>query len=255
MKYEKIAFVTSTREAAQAALKRLEKIYGNYSVEESDVIVALGGDGFMLRTLHQGLKSSKPVYGMNYGSIGFLMNDSNDEQLLERINKAESSFIHPLKMCATDMNGNEHTAFGINDVSVMRRSYLAAKVRIHIDGKVRMEELICDGVLVSTPAGSTAYNFSVHGPILPMNAPLMALTPISPFRPRRWRGALLSHDSKVRFEILDPDKRPVAAEVDSADFNNVVNLDIETDLSKKLHLLFDDSHGHEERILREQFEF
>lgn len=250
---KKIAFIASPHEEAQEALERLSARYGNAPVEDADVIVALGGDGLMLQTLHDQIGSGKPIYGMNRGSVGFLMNDYAEDDLPARLEAAELTTIHPLRMRAQDMAGATHEALAINEVSMLRETYQAAKLRITIDGKVRMEELVCDGLLVATPAGSTAYNLSAHGPILPLGAQLLALTPISAFRPRRWRGALLRHSAKVRVDVLEPDKRPVSAVADHQEFRSVRNVEIEEAPDISLHMLFDKDHNLDERIIAEQF--
>ena len=222
----KVAFAAGSAPDAQAGLKLLREQYAETPEIEADVIVALGGDGFMLETLHRHLGSKVPIYGMNLGSVGFLMNEFRPEGLMERLASAESAVIHPLRMRATCADGTRHGAVAINEVSLLRETRQAAKIRIWIDGQVRMTELICDGVLVSSPAGSTAYNLSAHGPILPIDSALLALTPISAFRPRRWRGALLPHKAQVRFEVLEADKRPVSAVADHAEVRDVVQVDI-----------------------------
>ena len=253
MSFDKIAFVATEMPEAQAALARLTAQYGAAAPYEADVIVALGGDGLMLQTLHMHMHRRIPIYGMNRGSVGFLMNEYRDDKLKERLATAERATIHPLRMRATLADGSRNEALAINEVSLLRETYQAAKIRISIDGKTRMEELICDGVLVATPAGSTAYNLSAQGPIVPIDAALLALTPISAFRPRRWRGALLSHRAKVRFDILEADKRPVSAVADHTEFRRVRDVEIEEDASIDLYMLFDPDHGLEERIITEQF--
>lgn len=252
-KFDKIAFVASEHPDAREAANRLVARYGNATMKEADVIVALGGDGLMLQTLHAHMHEQKPIYGMNRGSVGFLMNDYNEDDLKARIASANVSVIHPLRMQARDIDDKTHEALAINEVSLSRMSYQAAKLRIFVDGKLRMEELICDGALVATPAGSTAYNLSAHGPILPINAQLLALTPISPFRPRRWRGALLPNEAKVRMEVLEAEKRPVRAVADHIEFLFVADVEISEDASTDLIMMFDTDHGLEERILAEQF--
>lgn len=253
MKFEKIAFVATDVPEARAAQKTLSERYGDAAPEEADVIVALGGDGLMLQTLHQHMNRRIPIYGMNRGSVGFLMNEYRDDSLRERLAAAECATIHPLRMRATLADGSKAEALAINEVSLLRETYQAAKIRISIDGKTRMEELICDGVLVATPAGSTAYNLSAQGPIVPIDAALLALTPISAFRPRRWRGALLSHRAKVRFEILEAGKRPVSAVADHTEFRHVRDVEVEEDASIDMLMLFDPDHGLDERIITEQF--
>jgi NAD+ kinase len=248
-----IAFLSSGTPEADAALVRLEARYGNVAPEQSDVIVALGGDGLMLQVLHRFMGSGKPIFGMNRGSVGFLMNDFRVENLMERIKDAERSIIHPLIMRATDTNQRVYEARAINEVSVFRQSYQAAKLALSVDGRMRMDELIADGVLVATPAGSTAYNLSANGPILPLKAPMLALTPISAFRPRRWRGALLPEQAKITIRVLEADKRPVNAVADHTEFRSVETIEIEIDQATDLVMLHDPDHGLEERILREQF--
>jgi NAD+ kinase len=252
-KFDKIAFVASDTKEAQEAQQALAKRHGNVAVEEADAIVALGGDGLMLQTMHQHLNSRIPIYGMNRGSVGFLLNDYREDSLKERLKAAEVNVIHPLRMTAYDMHGGKHEALAINEVSLFRQIYQAAKLKISVDGTTRMEELICDGVLVSTPAGSTAYNLSAHGPILPINAPLLALTPISPFRPRRWRGALLPNDAKVIIEVMEPDKRPVSAVADHTEFRDVVRVEVKEESGIDIFMMFDPGHTLAERILSEQF--
>jgi NAD+ kinase len=254
-KFEKIAFVASEVPEAREALARLSGRYGSVEVREADAIVALGGDGLMLQTLHRYMNDRIPIYGMNRGSVGFLMNEYREDGLLERLAEAEISRVHPLSMVAYDIHGKASKALAINEVSLFRESFQAAKLRISIDGKVRMEELICDGVLVATPAGSTAYNLSAHGPILPINAPLLALTPISPFRPRRWRGALLPNKARISITALEIDKRPVSAVADAVEMRHVERVEIEQARSIDLFMMFDPGHSLDERILAEQFRY
>jgi len=249
----RLAFLAADRPDANAARTALATRYGEVPESEADVVVALGGDGFMLETLHRALDSRRPVYGMNRGSVGFLMNTYDEANLLERIASAEKAVIHPLVMKARDAKGAVHEAIAINDVSLLRQTYQTAKLRILIDGKVRMAELSGDGILVSTAAGSTAYNLSVHGPIIPLSGQVLALTPISAFRPRRWRGALLSHKDKVTFEILEADKRPVSAVADNVEVRDVIQVDVAEDRSISLTILFDAGRSLEERVLAEQF--
>ncbi|MGG7643744.1 NAD kinase [Rhodovulum sp. YNF3179] len=249
----RIAFLASTTEIAQAAEARLSARYGNVAPEEADLIVALGGDGFMLHTLHDTEALPAPVYGMNCGTIGFLMNEYAEEGLLERLDAAELTVINPLRMRAEGEDGTLHEALAINEVSLLRAGPQAARLRISVDGRVRMEELVCDGALVSTPAGSTAYNFSAHGPILPIGSDVLALTAIAAFRPRRWRGALLPKTARVRFDVLQPEKRPVMADADSRSAGKVVSVEIESDPGIAHRILFDPGHGLEERLIREQF--
>ena len=238
---------------AQAAMTRLAARYGSVTAKQADVIVALGGDGLMLQTARRYMSSGKPIYGMQQGSIGFLMNEYREDELHERLAAAELNEIHPLLMHATDVKGRVRTAHAINEVSMWRQTYQAAKLQISIDGRVRLRELICDGVLVSTPAGSTAYNLSAYGPILPINAPLLALTPLSPFRPRRWRGALLSNKAHIRIDVLEAAKRPVSAAADHTEFRNIASVETFEDAKAAIPMLFDPGHNLDERILREQF--
>ncbi len=253
VRYERIAFLSSGTPEAEMALGELTAAYGNVAAEAADVIVALGGDGLMLQVLHRFMGTNKPIYGMNRGSVGFLMNEFSAENLRERLSAAEASIVHPLTMRATDVNGEVMNARAINEVSVLRSSYQAAKMRVSIDGTERLSELVADGLLVATPAGSTAYNLSANGPILPLDAPLMALTPISAFRPRRWRGALLPDKARVTIEVLEADKRPVAAVADHFEIRNVMKVEIAMDHETGLVLLHDPGHSLDERILREQF--
>jgi NAD+ kinase len=252
-RFEKIAFVASETKEAQDARKELAERYGNVAPDKADVIVALGGDGLMLQTMHAHLNSRIPIYGMNRGSVGFLLNDYHEDNLKNRLEAAQTTVIHPLRMTAYDNHGVKHEALAINEVSLFRQIYQAAKLRITVDDKVRMDELICDGVLVSTPAGSTAYNLSAHGPILPINAPLLALTPISPFRPRRWRGALLPNDARVAIDVLEPDKRPVSAVADHTEFRDVVKVEVMEESGIDIFMMFDPGHTLAERVLAEQF--
>ena len=251
MRFSKPAFFASTAPEAQAALKELTKRYGN-AKSDADVIVALGGDGLMLQTVHKHHKRGLPIFGMNCGSVGFLMNEYSPNELLERLGISEAQAIHPLKM-KVKTAGKSHTALAFNEVSMLRETRQAAKLQISIDGIVRLEELICDGILLSTPAGSTAYNLSVNGPILPIDAPLLALTPISAFRPRRWRGALLPRSAKVVFEILEADKRPVSAVADHTEVREVTEVSVAEDQSVSVTILFDPDRSLQERILAEQF--
>ncbi len=253
--FENIAFVASDHRDAREAADRLISHYGNADPDDADAIVALGGDGLMLQTLHAHMNTKVPIYGMHRGSVGFLMNDYNEESLRERLAAAKTSVIHPLRMEVRGDGNKTQEALAINEVALFRASYQAAKLRIWVDGKLRMEEMICDGVLVATPAGSTAYNHSAYGPILPINAQLLALTPISPFRPRRWRGALLSNDAKVRVEVLEADKRPVNAVADHTEFQSVLDISVEEDPSIDMHMMFDSDHALDERILAEQFRY
>lgn len=253
MPREKIAFLASYSKAAQAALASLKQRYDHVEPEKADVIVALGGDGFMLRTLHQFMDKGTPVYGMNRGSVGFLMNAYDEDDLPERISNASAEILRPLWMRATDENGDSTEALAINEVALTRDSAQAAKIRIIINGRVRMKELIADGVLIATPAGSTAYNLSASGPIVPIGSSILALTPIAAFRPRRWRGALLSNDARVEFEVLEHDKRPVLAVADSTEVRNAVRVEVQESRKHRVTLLFDPHHNLEERIINEQF--
>lgn len=253
MDYSKIAFLADRNEGATSALDELRARYGNVEPAEADAIVALGGDGFMLRTLHRHMTLDKPIYGMNKGTVGFLMNNFNPDGVPERLREAEMVTLHPLRMKAVRESGTEQTALAINEVSLLRQSRQAAKVRIWIDDRVRVDELICDGVLVATPAGSTAYNLSAHGSILPLHSNVLALTPISAYRPRRWRGALLHREAAVKFEILDHYKRPVSATADLTEVRDVVEVEVHEAKDISLRLLFDKGHSLEERILNEQF--
>ncbi len=252
-RFKKIAFVASDTEEALAAQVKLAERYGNAPLDQADIIVALGGDGLMLQTMHRHLHSRIPIYGMNRGSVGFLLNDYQENGLLERLEKAETTVIHPLRMTAHDVKGGKHEALAINEVSLFRQIYQAAKLKIAVDGTVRLGELICDGVLVSTPAGSTAYNLSAHGPILPINAPLLVLTPISPFRPRRWRGALLPNTANVVIEVLEAEKRPVSAVADATEFRDVLKVEVREETDVDIFMMFDPGHTLAERILSEQF--
>ncbi len=247
----KIHFTASESPEATAAMERLQERYGD-AEEDASVIVALGGDGYMLQTLHHYLGRGLPIYGMNFGSIGFLMNEFGEEGLESRLNAAVATKIHPLLMRA-ESRGGDVEALAFNEVSLLRETRQTAKLRITLDGKVRLNELSCDGILVSTPAGSTAYNLSAHGPILPIEAALLAITPLSPFRPRRWRGALLPHQAKIRFDILEPAKRPVSATADSFEVREVIRIDVAEDRSTSITMLFDAGHSLDERILAEQF--
>ena len=249
----RLAFLASDRPEAQEARAALIARYGEAPLAQAQVIVALGGDGFMLETLHDQIGDQKPIYGMNRGSVGFLMNEYSEDGLLERINAAEKAVIHPLSMSATDAYGKQHKALAINEVSLLRQTRQTAKLRISIDGKVRLNELSCDGALVATPAGSTAYNLSANGPIIPLDAKVLALTPISAFRPRRWRGALLAHTAKVSFEILEADKRPVSAVADNLEVRDVLEVHIAENREISMHMLFDAGRSLEERVLAEQF--
>jgi len=253
MKFDRIAFLASDSPEARKALGRLTKRHGNADPASADVVVALGGDGHMLQILHRFVSTGMPIYGMNRGSVGFLMNDYEEGRLPERLQAAELTVIHPLKMRVTGEDGKTSRAIAFNEVSMLRQRYQAAKLKIAVDGKTRLEELICDGVLLSTPAGSTAYNLSAHGPILPIESSLLALTPISAFRPRRWRGAVLPHNAKVTVTVLEPDKRPVAAVADHVEVRHVREVAIAEDRKRSVKILFDPGHSLAERVLNEQF--
>jgi NAD+ kinase len=251
--FQSIAFVASPAPEALAARERLVRYYGDADPEAADVIVALGGDGLMLQTLHRFLGRRKPIYGMNRGSVGFLMNEFSEMNLRDRLSAAELSRVHPLLMKASDVHGQSHETHAINEVYLFRQTHQTAKISISVDGRERLPELISDGVLVATPAGSTAYNYSANGPILPLNAHLLALTPISAFRPRRWRGAILPEQARVRFDVHEADKRPVSAVADHFETRNVCMVEVATDHSIDLLMLHDPGHSLDERILREQF--
>lgn len=250
---QRIALVASHGPEAQAELAKLKERYGDLAPEEADVIVALGGDGFMLRTLHRHLALGKPVYGMKLGTVGFLLNPFHADDLPERIARAQPTVMRPLAMHAHSESGTSVEALAFNEVSLLRQTKQAAHIRVSLNGIVRIEELMCDGVLVATPAGSTAYNLSAHGPILPIGSKLLAMTPISPFRPRRWRGAVLPDTTEIKFEILDPYKRPVSATADSSEVRDVVEVVIRESADQTMTLLFDPELNLEERILKEQF--
>jgi NAD+ kinase len=252
-KYDRIAFVASQSPEAQAALAELAKAYGNHAFETADVIVALGGDGLMLQTLHALMRSGKPIYGMHRGTVGFLMNEYIVDGLHDRLTAARRTLLNPLLMRATGVDDTVHLHHAINEVYLFRQTHQTARLRILIDESERMAELVADGVILATPAGSTAYNLSVQGPILPINAALLALTPISPFRPRRWRGALLPNTAVTVFEVLESEKRPVAAVADHDEVRHVKRVEVVADRSISLQMLFDPGHSLEERILREQF--
>jgi NAD+ kinase len=250
----RIAFLSGEVGPARKARDRLSERYGRVELTAADVIVALGGDGFMLQTLNATRASGKPVYGMNRGTVGFLMNDYAEEGLHERLARAEEAVLNPLRMRAARADGSVTEALAINEVSLLRQGPQAAKLRIFVDGRERLTELVCDGALVATPAGSTAYNYSAHGPILPIGSDVLALTAMSAFRPRRWRGALLPHTAVVRFEVLEAEKRPVMADADSrSSVRDVVAVEISSARDVKHRLLFDPGHGLEERLIGEQF--
>lgn len=250
-----ICIVTNETAQAESAAARLRDRYGHVALKDADIVVALGGDGLMLQTLHSVMGTATPVYGMNFGSVGFLMNAFGEADLVERLAASQRTKIYPLAMTVLDASGHTQTALAINEVSLFRSTYQAAKLQIIVDGAVRLDELICDGALLATPAGSTAYNLSAHGPILPIEAPLLALTPISPFRPRRWRGAILSNRAEVKFVTREAGKRPVSAVADNVEFQNVLEVTVREDRSHGVTLLFDPGTSLEERVLSEQFRF
>ena len=252
-RFNKVAFVASQTPDAQEALGALTRLYPAADPDDADVIVALGGDGLMLQTLHRFMGAAKPIYGMNKGTVGFLMNEYREDGLLDRLETAHRSVVHPLLMVAWDTNGQSHTARAINDVYMLRQTHQTAKLCLRVDSHVRLSELVADGVVVATPAGSTAYNLSVNGPILPLNAPLLALTPISAFRPRRWRGALLPDYAKIQIDVMEAANRPVSAVADHTEFRSVSRVHVSMDRSIDLILLHDPTHSLDERILREQF--
>ncbi len=250
---KKIAFLGSGSPRAEEALALLNKRYGRVAPEDADVIVALGGDGFLLHCLHGVMGEDIAIFGMNRGSVGFLMNDYTEDELPERIALAEPVSLLPLRQKSIDINGVESTALAINEVSLLRETRQAAKIRILIDDIERMPEMICDGVLVATPAGSTAYNLSAHGPIVPIGSGILALTPISAFRPRRWRGALVPHTAKIVFEVLEAKKRPVSAVADGTEVRDIASVEIREAPEYSVNILFDREHSLQERILKEQF--
>ncbi len=250
---KKIAFVASQGTNASAAITSLVKVYGTVEPADADVIVALGGDGFMLEAIHRNMAHGIPIYGMNLGTVGFLLNEFEEDHLLERLDQAETETLRPLHMLVTTDSGMKQDAYGFNEVSLLRQTRQAAHLQVSIDGKVRIERLICDGCLVATPAGSTAYNLSAHGPILPIGSGVLALTPISAFRPRRWQGAVLKQSAHIHLSVLDHYKRPVSAVADAHEIRNVTEIDIVVDPEKEVTLLFDPNHNLEERILNEQF--
>ena len=250
---KRIAFLASTADLAQSARNTFVHSFGDCDPSAAEVIVALGGDGFMLQTLHATQHLDVPVYGMNRGTVGFLMNEFSTEGLIARLAAAEEAVINPLRMRATCVDGQTRTALAINEVSLLRQGPQAAKLQIFVDDRLRLSELACDGALVATPAGSTAYNYSAHGPILPIGSEVLALTAMAAFRPRRWRGAVLPKAAKVRFEVIEPVKRPVMADADNCSVNNVMSVEIESAGDVAHRLLFDPDHGLEERLIREQF--
>jgi NAD+ kinase len=251
----KIHFTASARPSARSALATMTRRYGQSSPEDADVIVALGGDGWMLEVLRGRLTDRRPVYGMHRGTVGFLMNEYAEDDLPARLDAAVRATLHPLEMKATDTRGDHHTLLAINEVSLLRQTSQTARLRICVDGRERLSELSADGVILATPAGSTAYNLSAHGPILPIGANLLALTPISPFRPRRWRGALLRHDAQVTIEVLEARRRMVAASADTQEVREVAEVNIREDRNLPLTMLFDEGRALDERILQEQFSF
>ncbi len=254
MDTRRIAFVAAPTEEAQSALAALKSRYGDAPIEEADVIVALGGDGFMLRTLHRHIARKLPVYGMKVGTIGFLMNHHHHDNLPERLARAQETPLRPLATEVVNETGSTVTALAFNEVSLLRQTKQIAHLRIALNGSTKLDELMCDGIIVATPAGSTAYNFSAHGPILPLGSQLLAMTPLSPFRPRRWRGAIIPAVTEIRIDILDPYKRPVSATADANEVRDVVEVRIRESREQTMTLLFDPEHNLEERILDEQFE-
>ncbi len=252
-RFQRIHFTGSPRPAARQGLRVMRARYEDAGAEEADVVVALGGDGFMLETLHAFIDRDVPIYGMNCGTVGFLMNEYAEEGLLERLERAETAVIRPLQARGRDIRKRPFSALAINEVSLLRELRQTAKLAISVDGQLRLPELVADGVLVATPAGSTAYNLSAHGPILPIDARLLALTPISPFRPRRWRGALLPHDTQLRIDVLEPETRPVSAVADNQEFRDIAFVEIQEHPELTLTMLFDEGRALEERILAEQF--
>ncbi|ANM10133.1 NAD kinase [Rhizobium leguminosarum bv. trifolii] len=251
--FQTLSFIASPTTEALAAREELIRIYGDVPADDADVIVALGGDGFMLQTLHNTMNSGKLVYGMNRGSVGFLMNDYRTDQLQQRICDAVENVFRPLQMTTANADGTNSTALAINEVYLFRQSYQAANLRVTVDGRVRLEELICDGLMVATPAGSTAYNLSAHGPILPLEAPLLAMTPVSAFRPRRWRGALLPNKVTVDIDVLEPVKRPVNAVADNTEVKSVLHVRIAQSEHMTARILSDPDRSWSDRILAEQF--
>jgi len=253
MSFERIACVSSDSPKAREGMRRLAAVLPLVPVAEAEVIIALGGDGFLLRTMHEHLHTGLPIYGMNRGSVGFLLNEFTCENLRERLDNAQPHFLHPLRMTATAIDGMRHEALAFNEVALLRSSQQSAHVRVRVNGRQRLANLVCDGVMVATPAGSTAYNLSAHGPIIPLGSNVLALTPVSPFRPRRWNGALLPHTAAVEFEILDPARRPVDASADSTQVRRVTHVTVREDPSLSARILFDPDRSLEERIFNEQF--
>lgn len=255
MKFKKPHFIASTNIDAQEQKQLLVSKYGDFAINESDVLIVLGGDGFMLQAIKDYMDKKIPFFGINYGSIGFLMNSVTDGDLINRLDQAQSVQLSPLVMTAYDKDDSFHTAKAINEVALLRQTHQAAKIQVSIDNQVRLEELICDGILLATPSGSTAYNLSAHGPILSIESNDLALTPISAFRPRRWKGAILNNKSEVKLDILESEKRPVSATADSLEVRDVKSITIRQDTSSKIVLLYDSNHSFEERILNEQFKY
>ena len=254
MTYKSIACIADESEKAQNAYNSLRNKYDIADdICNSDILIVLGGDGFMLHNIHKFMDSQKPIYGMNCGTVGFLMNEYRDKNLFDFINKSNEVILHPLKMTAKTLDGRTHEALAINEVSMLRQTRQIANLRVSIDDKVRIEELMCDGILAATPAGSTAYNLSVNGPIIPLGSGILALTPISPFRPRRWKGALLKHHTVIKIDVIDTQKRPTSAVADFTEIRDVVSVEIREDKSKQIKILFDVGHSLEERIISEQF--
>ncbi|MTI19381.1 NAD kinase [Rhodobacteraceae bacterium RKSG542] len=250
-----LSFLSSGTAEADDAAALLGERYGCVDPDDADIIIALGGDGMMLQCLHRFMNTGKPIYGMNRGSVGFLMNEYSAEGLIERLQNADTAVIHPLNLEATDVRGRQFTARAINETSMLRQTHQAAKLRISVDSKVRMDELICDGVLVATPTGSTAYNLSAHGPILPSTSRLLTLTPISAFRPRRWRGALIQDHSTVRIDVLEPEKRPVSVAADHVEFRHIKQVVTYSDPTSRSLVLCDRDNGWDERVLTEMFKY
>ena len=255
MKFTKPHFIASLSSEAQEQKKLLISKYGDFNEDDSDIFIVLGGDGFMLQAIKDYMNKKVPFFGINYGSIGFLMNAVSSDDFLTRLEKTQSVQLSPLIMTVYDKDNKFHTAKAINEVSLLRQTHQAAKLKVFIDDQVRLDELICDGILLATPSGSTAYNLSAHGPILSIESNDLALTPISAFRPRRWKGAILNNKSVVKLEILENVKRPVSATADNLEVRNVKSISIQQDLSSKIILLYDSDHSFEERILNEQFKY
>lgn len=253
MTFSRVAFVAADAQAARDALAALIKRYGQHKPEDADVIVALGGDGFMLEAVNTYMQMKVPIFGMHRGTVGFLMNRYDDSDLMERLQQTTEVTLHPLRMTAVTADGKTYEALATNEVSMLRQTRQAAKIMIYVDGKERMSELVCDGALVCTPAGSSAYNLSVNGPVLPLGSNVLALTPISAFRPRRWRGAILPHTAIVKFVMLEPEKRPVSAVADREEVRDVIEVTVREDRSISMRMLFDPEHNLEERIVAEQF--